>query len=293
LSSFHGFGLAEKIARALADAKYVVRTPIQKQIFQTVMNGQDFSRYGATVTLPNLPRVATVSGQASARGAAFLVRQPGNCQRRYSIAFGYLIGICALIWHSPSAACRWETGSRAVRLLIAALRGLLDLLNSDAPRMSAWCSASCSTRDLFVTSCGEYTEQPQALFLSASMLPAIAELAGQMRNPVKISVVPVAASEEHVEQRVGHLNRAVRPTEFLQREPISRVLAFSRTKRAFDKVVRILFELGTSAQAVEGNKSQSQRLRVVAAFRSGQRPAIIAHHADFECVVRADDSNWL
>jgi superfamily II DNA/RNA helicase len=55
------------------------------------------------------------------------------------------------------------------------------------------------------------------------------------------------------------------------REPINRVLAFSRTKRAFDKVLRTLFKVGRSSEAIRDNASQSQRFRVLAAFCSGLR----------------------
>src|SRR6202011_244049 len=60
------------------------------------------------------------------------------------------------------------------------------------------------------------------------------------------------------------------------REPIDRALVFTRTKHGADKVVRSLAKAGIAAQAIHGNKSQPQRERVLAAFRSGQVSTLVA-----------------
>jgi ATP-dependent RNA helicase RhlE len=66
LSSFHDFGLAEPIIRALVDEKYAVPTPIQKQTLPVAMTGQDVIGIAQTGTgktaafaLPILHRLAT------------------------------------------------------------------------------------------------------------------------------------------------------------------------------------------------------------------------------------------
>jgi superfamily II DNA/RNA helicase len=62
----------------------------------------------------------------------------------------------------------------------------------------------------------------------------------------------------------------------MRREPIDRALIFTRTKRGADKVVRGLIKAGISAHAIHGNKSQSQRERVLAAFRRGDVTTLVA-----------------
>jgi superfamily II DNA/RNA helicase len=109
---------------------------------------------------------------------------------------------------------------------------------------------------------------------------AIAELAAQMlRDPIRVAVTPVASTVERVEQRVVHVNRAAKPdvlVDVLRREPIDRALIFTRTKRGADKVVRGLIKAGITAHAIHGNKSQSQRERVLAAFRRGDVTTLVA-----------------
>jgi ATP-dependent RNA helicase RhlE len=120
----------------------------------------------------------------------------------------------------------------------------------------------------------------QTLLFSATMPHAIAELAAQLlRDPVNVAVTPVASTVERVEQRVIRVDRGAKPAvlvEVLRREAIDRALIFTRTKHGADKVVRGLIKAGMPAQAIHGNKSQSQRERVLAAFRKGDVKALVA-----------------
>jgi len=51
---------------------------------------------------------------------------------------------------------------------------------------------------------------------------------------------------------------------------------FSRTKHGADKIVRLLEAAGIPAGAIHGNKSQAQRERALAAFKSGEAKVLIA-----------------
>ena len=51
---------------------------------------------------------------------------------------------------------------------------------------------------------------------------------------------------------------------------------FSRTKHGADKIVRQLEAAGIPAGAIHGNKSQPQRERALAAFKSGDMPVLVA-----------------
>jgi ATP-dependent RNA helicase RhlE len=120
----------------------------------------------------------------------------------------------------------------------------------------------------------------QTLFFSATMPRAIAELAEQMlRNPARVAVTPQASTVERVEQRIIHVDRADKPAilaEVLRGETIDRALIFTRTKHGADKVVRILARAGIEAKAIHGNKTQSQRDRVLGDFRQGKLRTLVA-----------------
>ena len=115
---------------------------------------------------------------------------------------------------------------------------------------------------------------------SATMPRAIADLAAQMlRDPAKVSVIPVATTVESVEQRIIRVDRAAKSAiliDVLRQETIDRALVFTRTKHGADKVVRSLVRAGIAAEAIHGNKSQGQRERVLAAFRKGEVRTLVA-----------------
>jgi superfamily II DNA/RNA helicase len=108
----------------------------------------------------------------------------------------------------------------------------------------------------------------------------IADLASHMlRDPVRVAVTPSATTVERIQQRVVHVDRAGKPgllAEVLREKSVERVLVFTRTKRGADKVVRALAKAGLAAEAIHGNKSQNQRERVLAAFRTGHVRTLVA-----------------
>jgi ATP-dependent RNA helicase RhlE len=98
-------------------------------------------------------------------------------------------------------------------------------------------------------------------------------------EPVRVAVTPQATTVERIAQRVIHTEKSAKPmllVDVLKAEKTDRVLVFTRTKHGADKVVRGLEKNGFLAEAIHGNKSQNQRERVLADFRSGKLRILIA-----------------
>ena len=109
---------------------------------------------------------------------------------------------------------------------------------------------------------------------SATMPRAIADLAAQMlRDPVNVAV-DAGRLDGRAHRAARHPGRPRRKPailiDVLRNETVDRALIFTRTKHGADKVVRGLVQSGIAADAIHGNKSQSQRERVLAAFRDRQ-----------------------
>jgi ATP-dependent RNA helicase RhlE len=64
--------------------------------------------------------------------------------------------------------------------------------------------------------------------------------------------------------------------QILKQEQVNRALIFTRTKHGADKVVKGLAKVGIRADAIHGNKSQNNRERALAAFRSGEIRSLVA-----------------
>jgi ATP-dependent RNA helicase RhlE len=75
---------------------------------------------------------------------------------------------------------------------------------------------------------------------------------------------------------VNQGEKAALLTLLLKDSGIERALVFSRTKHGADKIVRQLGAAGIASAAIHGNKSQPQRERAIAAFKTGQTPILVA-----------------
>jgi ATP-dependent RNA helicase RhlE len=109
----------------------------------------------------------------------------------------------------------------------------------------------------------------------------IGKLAGELlRNPEHVSVTPQSTTVERIAQRVIHVSNGDKRAllvHLLRTDPaMQRTLVFTRTKHGADKIVRALDAAGIYSSALHGNKSQSQRVNTLNAFRSGRAPVLVA-----------------
>jgi ATP-dependent RNA helicase RhlE len=122
--------------------------------------------------------------------------------------------------------------------------------------------------------------QRQSSLFSATMPQEIVHLAEAMlRDPVRVSIAPVAASIPKIEEVVHFVPQAgKRPLlgRLLADSAMSRVLVFTRTKRGADRVAGELERDGVSVEALHGNKSQPARERALDRFRSGRARVLVA-----------------
>jgi ATP-dependent RNA helicase RhlE len=301
LSSFQDFGLAEPITRALAEEKYVTPTPIQIKTIPAVLAGRDAIGIAQTGTgktaafaLPILHQLFAARRWARSKSCRVLVLSPtrelsGQILDSFH-AYGRHLGITATLAIGGVPIGRQVRAlQRGVDVLVATPGRLLDLVRGNALRLGEVEFFVLDEADRmldmgFILDIRKIVAKlppgRQTLFFSATMPRAIAELADQMlRDPASITVTPPASTVAGVEQRIIRVDRgakAVVLAEVLRHEPIDRALVFARTKHGADKLVRGLARVGIAAAAIHSNKSQSQRERVLAAFRRGEVRTLIA-----------------
>jgi ATP-dependent RNA helicase DeaD len=122
-------------------------------------------------------------------------------------------------------------------------------------------------------------ERQTALF-SATLPEWVAGTARKhLRQPVTVSVDTATSSPPEIE----HVVYDVDPTEkmgalqtLLDRRGDGPLIVFGRTKHGVKKLARKLQELGYPVGALQGNMSQNARERVMADFRSGSLPILLA-----------------
>ena len=301
MTDFHDFRLNDAINRALIEEKYSTPTPIQAQTIPIVMAGRDVIGIAQTGTgktaafaLPILHRLAGSPRALEHKTCRVLILSPtrelsGQILDSFRAYGRHLRFKSALVIGGVSMGAQVRSLLHGVDILVATPGRLLDLVQSNALRLGG---VDCFVLDEadrmldmgFINDIRKIvTKLPanrQTLMFSATMPRAIAELAAHMlRDPVEVAVTPAASTVERVDQRIIRVDRAAKPAilvDVLRGEAVDRALVFTRTKHGADKVVRRLLQAGIAAEAIHGNKSQGQRERVLAAFRTGKVRTLVA-----------------
>jgi ATP-dependent RNA helicase RhlE len=299
--SFHTLGLSKPLLDALAAKNYAEATPIQTQAIPTVLTGRDLLGIAQTGTgktaafmLPSLDRLAANRNIPKPGQIRMLVLAPTRELASQIAASAQTYGrfmrlSVGVIFGGVPNSKSVRTVARGLDVLVATPGRLLDLIDQRA----------LSLRDLEILVLDEADQmldlgfihalkrivsllpaKRQTLFFSATMPKAIKELADKyLTDPAEVAVTPVAKTADRVDQRVVHVNQQEKTallTLFFQKTRTERTLVFSRTKHGADKIVRYLEAAGIPANAIHGNKSQANRERALAQFRSGDVPVLIA-----------------
>jgi ATP-dependent RNA helicase RhlE len=299
--SFHSLGLSKPLLDALAAKNYTQATPIQRQAIPTVLTGRDLLGIAQTGTgktaafmLPALDRLAANHIHLKPGQARMLVLAPtrelASQIAAMAEAYGRFMRLSVgVIFGGVPNGKSVRTVARGLDVLVATPGRLLDLIDQRA----------LSLRDLEILVLDEADQmldlgfihalkrivalvppRRQTLFFSATMPRAIKELADRyLTDPAEVSVAPVATTVERVEQSVTFVNQAEKQAlliHSLKTLPVERALVFSRTKHGADKIIRMLAAAGIQANAIHGNKSQPQRERAIALFRTGDVKVLVA-----------------
>ncbi len=120
----------------------------------------------------------------------------------------------------------------------------------------------------------------QSLFFSATIPPEVNSIIQTFINdPVTISV----KRQEIVPQiqqnviRVKDKNEKIEKLDFLLRQTeFKKVLIFGRTKWGVERLFKTLLQKGFNVASIHGNKSLSQRLRVLTQFKQSQLHVLVA-----------------
>jgi ATP-dependent RNA helicase RhlE len=301
--SFRDLGLAEPLLRAVAAAGYSDPTPIQSASIPHVLLGRDILGTAQTGTgktaafaLPILHRLLTTPPRQATRRATIraLVVSPTRelaAQIADSFAtYGRETALChTTIFGGVGQGPQTRALRKGVDILVATPGRLLDLMEQGFVDLKGVEILVLDEADRMLDMgflpdvrriVGHLPTVRQTILLSATMPQPIAALADSLlRNPTRIRIAPVAATTKLIEQSVCFVETRHKPrvlARFLKTRPIDRALVFTRTKRGADRVVRDLAKSGIRATALHGNKSQSNRQRALANFKSRHTPILIA-----------------
>ncbi len=301
LTTFNDLGLAEPVLKAVAAEGYTTPTPIQSKVVPAMLAGRDVVGIAQTGTgktaafvLPLLDRLARARSAPGARRCTVLILSPTReltAQIADSIrAYGRFVRhTAAVVIGGVKPGPQIRALTPGVDIVVATPGRLLDHMASGVVRLDKTTTVVLDEADQMLDLgfmpairriMAKLPAKRQTMLLSATMPAPIRALAQDfLTDPVEIAVTPAARPIERIEQTVMHLDTAAKRAalvRLLGGPQVERAIVFTRTKHGADKVSRHLCNAGLEADAIHGNKSQSQRERTLAKFRSGQVTILVA-----------------
>lgn len=301
--SFQDLGLSEPILRAVAAQAYTTPTPIQAQAIPHLIAGRDLLGCAQTGTgktaafaLPILHRLTHAGNPPRGRGRRIrvlvlsptreLASQIGESFRAYGANTSLRHTV---VYGGVNQNPQTRALGHGVDILIATPGRLIDLMGQGFIDLSSVEIFVLDEADRmldmgFMPDVRRITarlpSRRQTVLFSATMPEPIERLADTiLRNPVRIRIAPVKATTELIEQRVFFVPKQQKTrllADFLRRQPVTRALVFTRTKRGADRVARQLNQVGICADAIHGNKSQAARQRTLEDFKFSRTHVLVA-----------------
>ena len=295
--SFEDLPLHSKIQRGVREIGYIVPTPIQKGTIPHAVSGRDIVGTAQTGTgktaaflLPILERlleeprgrilalILTPTRELALQADGFLRKLSGHTHLRGAPVYG---GVGMLDQERALRGGAEIIIATPGRLLDHMGRGYVDfrflriLVLDEADRMLDMGFLPDVRRIL-----DRLPRNRQTMLFSATMPPEVVSLSRQFLHEPKLVQV-----EERTVAAVGvsHLALPVPPhlklellLNLLEDATMSSVLVFARTKHRADNLARQLERRGIRVGVIHGNRSQSQRVRALEAFRTGEFRVLVA-----------------
>lgn len=293
--------LAEPIARAIEEGGYQFASPIQAAAIPPALEGRDVLGCAQTGTgktaafaLPILSQMSASTAKAVPHRPMSLMLAPtrelaAQIQESVTVYGRELRLRSTVIFGGVGQGQQVRALERGVHILVATPGRLIDLMDQGYIDLSGLETFVVDEADRMLDMgflpalkriIRELPEERQSLFFSATISDEIAQLVGELlRDPVAIDVTPPERSVELIEQSVQFVRRSEKPTklvEILTQEDVGQAVVFTRTKRGANDVAERLAEVGISAEAIHGNKSQNARLKTLNGFRVGRVKVLVA-----------------
>ncbi|MDP2143909.1 MAG: DEAD/DEAH box helicase [Gallionella sp.] len=302
--SFADLKLAPEILKALTESGYTTPTPIQEQAIPLVLEGHDLMAGAQTGTgktaafaLPMLQKLlphASSSTSPARHPVRALILVPTR-----ELAIQVEASVKAYAKHSKLRSLVVFGGvdiktqtphlKNGVEILVATPGRLLDhieqktvqlgtvqmLVLDEADRMLDMGFMPALKRILALL-----PRQRQSLMFSATFSDEIKKLSEDFMNyPTLIEVARSNASAENIAQKVylvGHEDKHALLTQLLRGDDAKQVIVFTKTKLTASRLSKQLQREGVAADAIHGDKTQSERIQALDAFKQGKISVLIA-----------------
>jgi ATP-dependent RNA helicase RhlE len=299
---FSSLGLSPELLRAVGDSNYSAPTPVQKEAIPAILEGKDVwacaqtgSGKTAAFALPLLQNTLKVERGTLLRSHTLilvptreLASQVGESIRRFA---GYLRRPVKVIsaFGGVSINPQMMVLRGGADIVVATPGRLLDLARNNALRLAETSVLVLDEADRLLdlgfsdelsSIIEQLPQRKQTLLFSATFPPAVRMLAEQLlRDPIRIDVPTIAATQPAILQRSIHVDPARRTQvlrHLINKHGWTRTLVFVATRYATEHVATKLRRAGIPATAFSGDMSQGARTKALADFKAGRVKVLIA-----------------
>ncbi len=301
MTEFSTMGLPEKLLSRIDEMGFKEPTPIQARAIPHALNGKDVLGLAQTGTgktaafgVPLIAQMMQYGRKPAAKTVRGLVLAPTRelANQIAATLKGLTEGTplkTGLVVGGVSINPQISRLSRGTDILIATPGRLLDILDRGALDLGSCDFLVLDEADQmldlgFIHALRKISsllpQERQTMLFSATMPKQMNEIANSYLNaPVRIEVSPPGKAADKITQSVHFIAKAEKLSllkELLAEHKDERTLVFGRTKHGMEKLMKTLSAAGFSAAAIHGNKSQGQRERALAAFKSGEVKILVA-----------------
>lgn len=301
---FDQLGLRPEILRAITEQGYETPTPIQAQAIPVVLAGRDLmggAQTGtgktAAFTLPLLQRLshhANPSPSPARHPVRALILTPTRelamqVQDNLQSYSKHLPFRTLVVYGGVDIKLQIAEIRKGVEFLVATPGRLLDLVEQKLLNFQSVEALVLDEADRMLDMgfipdvqriINLLPKQRQSLLFSATFSEEIKKLAAFMlTNPATIQVTARNTVSETISHRVhpvGEWDKRRLLIQLLNSGEIPSTLVFVRTKIGCSRLTRELEKAGIAADAIHGDKSQSERTKALEAFKAGTTKVLVA-----------------
>jgi ATP-dependent RNA helicase RhlE len=300
--SFENLGLGPNLLRAVQGAGYTTPTPIQSAAIPHVVAGHDLIGIAQTGTgktaafvLPLLERISRTSHNNSGRRMPrILILAP---TRELAAQIDEAVGVLsrgttlrrAIIFGGVNEQPQKAALRQGVDIIVATPGRLIDLMGGGHVDLRGVKHAVLDEADRMLDMgflpqirrvVSALPKERQTLLFSATLSKEIEQLTKEfLRNPETVEIGRRANPADTVAQFLYPVPKSRKIDlllTLLRSESLDSVLVFSRTKHGADKIARRLTTSGIQTAALHSNRSQSQRISALNAFKGGRVRVLVA-----------------
>lgn len=301
LNTFENLGLSTPILKAISAEGYTEPTPIQAKAIPVLCDGRDLVGIAQTGTgktasfvLPLLHKIIEDRPKRAPKTCGALILSPTrelaaqiiDNIRTYSRFSNVSV---VLVVGGVRPGIQIKKLRAGVDIVVATPGRLVDHIGSGGIVLNKTQTVIIDEADQmldlgFVADIRKIMARVpkgrQTALLSATMPKQIRQLADDfLVRPKEIKVAAASQPVERIAQSVRHVEKDEKRhvlTKILSDKSVQRTVVFTRTKRGADRVCKHLVAADLAATAIHGDKSQGQRDRAMAAFRSGKISILVA-----------------